>query len=87
MTFDLFAPLISDEEIATFESRKLAYKLTGTVLGDLVIIPNETSRKFPGEVRYTPREIRYLLSLSDEEAKKVHKMKKAFGGHVKESGL
>lgn len=87
MTFDLFAPTISDEEIATFESRKLAYKLTGTALGDLVVIPNETDRRFHGEVRYTPREVRYLLGLSEDEAKKLHKLKKALGGHVKETGI
>jgi hypothetical protein len=87
MTFDLFAPTIDDEAIIAFCERKLACKITGTVLGDLVIIPNETSREYPGEVRYTPHEIRYLLSLSEEEAQKVHKMKKAFGGHIKEIEL
>jgi hypothetical protein len=87
MTFDLFAPIVSNEDVATFVSRKVAYKLTGTALGDLAIVPTETSRVFPGEVRYTPHEIQYLLSLSDEEAKKVHKLKKMLGGHIKEFKL
>ena len=84
MTFDLFATEISDEDIAAFCQRRSGFLITGTILGDLAVVPVETQAMFKGVPHYTAEECRYLLSLSENEAQKVHKMKKAFGGHIKE---
>lgn len=86
MNFDLFGPNISDADIAAFRKKGAGYLLTGTILGDLAIVPNET-KMFRKVVHYTPEEIRCLLELSVEEAKKLHKMKKLLGGYIKASGL
>jgi hypothetical protein len=93
MNFDLFAPSISDADIEAFRKRGAGCLVTGSVFGDYALVPNETLKfRHKGgrsyyEVSYTPDEARHMLTLSIEEAQKVHKMKQAFGGHIKETGL
>jgi hypothetical protein len=84
LEFDLFTEGISDAEIADFCKRGHGFLITGTCLGDLAVVPIETLEMFKGVPSYTPSEVRYLLSLPQDEAQKVHKMKKYFGGNIKE---
>lgn len=86
MNFDLFAPEITNQDIATFRKRGAGCLITGSILGDYAIVPIKTAM-FRRVVHYTPEEARYMLELPLEEALKVHKMKQAFGGHIKEAGL
>lgn len=84
MEFDLFAPGVSDDDVAGFRLHQCAVLIEGSVFGgEVAIVPNETAKAlFPGAVCYFPEEIKLLLNLDFPEALKLHKMKTLFGGHV-----
>ncbi len=88
MTLDLFSVDILDEDIERFRALDGGVLIEGSLLGGkIAIVSNERALKqfkMHGTTCYFPEEIRYLLSLSIDEARKINEMKRVMGGHVKE---
>jgi len=76
---------VLDEDIERFKSYHIGCVIEGSKLRGLVaIIPDESiDILYRNMTCYLPEEVRYLLSLSEEEAIKVHEMKRKLGGYIR----
>lgn len=76
---------IFPEDIANFKARGMAVVIVGSKLkGAVAIVTIVTDSKFFRDCTcYTPEEVAYLTSLDEEEALKVHELKRTLGGTIK----
>lgn len=73
---------LPEDRITAFRKLKAGGLLVGSSLeGSVALISDRRFESdFPGAVCYLPEEMNFLLSLSDEDVKKVHSMKRKFDG-------
>ena len=72
------------EDAESFRNKGMAVLITGSSLkGDIAIVPSGTdSVFFKNHTCYTPEEVLYVNGLDENEAVRVHELKRMFGGSV-----
>ena len=78
--------IFDDPEDLVAEFKKLGGSclIEGSSLGGTIAVVSSRDRAidFPYAVCYTPEEVGFLLSFSDDKAKMLHSMKRRMGGTI-----
>ena len=80
----LLAAEVVAMRLSEFATARLRVEVTSDVLGERVVFASDNARLDPGEllVIYRAAELRELVGFSPDDLRKVHAIKKMFGGTI-----
>lgn len=83
----LLAADILTLRLSEFATARLRVEVTSDVLGERVVFASDNAKLDPGERRviYRAAELRELVGFSADDLRKVHSIKKMFGGTIEPS--